>query len=178
MPLTPGEYELRFFANNSYNLLASSPMVTVRPPSLTVSTTSVAPGDSVQVSVAEGPGRRGDWMALAAVGSGLTSYLDWQYLSGTRSRPATGMTSAVLTFDMPQTGEYAFLFFANNGYTLLATSPVVTVELSSTPVLEVVPASLSFGTVETNASADQLVTVKKRGCGDAGGRSDGDGRGL
>ena len=39
--------------------------------------------------------------------------------------PATGVTSAVLTFDMPETGAYEFRFFANNGYTLLATSPVV-----------------------------------------------------
>ena len=164
MPLTPGEYELRFFMN-SYNLLATSPVVTVKPPSLTVSATTVAPGGSVQVSVAEGPGQRGDWVALAAVGSGLASYVDWNYLSGTRSMPATGVTSAVLTFDMPETGAYELRFFANNGYTLLATSPVVTVELPSIPVLEVVPASLSFGTVETDASADQLVTVRNAGAG-------------
>ena len=136
MPLTPGEYELRFFMN-SYNLLATSPVVTVKPPTLTVSATTVAPGGSVQLSVAEGPGQRGDWVALAAVGSGLASYVDWNYLSGARSMPATGVTSAVLTFDMPETGAYEFRFFANNGYTLLATSPVVTVELPSTLVSEV-----------------------------------------
>ena len=105
MPLTPGEYELRFFMN-SYDLLATSPVVTVKPPTLTVSATTVAPGGSVQVSVAEGPGQRGDWVALAAVGSGLASYVDWNYLSGARSMPATGVTSAVLTFDMPETGAY------------------------------------------------------------------------
>ena len=164
MPLTPGEYELRFFGNSN-NLLATSPVVTVRPPSLTVSATTVAPGGSVQVSVAEGPGQRGDWVALAAVGSGLASHVDWNYLSGARSMPATGVSSAVLTFDMPETGAYEFRFFANNVYTLLATSPVVTVELPSIPVLEVVPASLSFGTVETDASADQLVTVRNAGAG-------------
>ena len=38
------------------------------------------------------------------------------------------MTSAQLTFSMPQTpGEYEFRFFENNRYVLLATSPVVTV---------------------------------------------------
>ena len=136
MPLTPGEYELRFFMN-SYDLLATSPVVTVKPPTLTVSATTVAPGGSVQVSVAEGPGQRGDWVALAAVGSGLASHVDWKYLGGTRSMPATGVTSAVLTFDMPETGAYELRFFANNGYTLLATSPVVTVELPSTLVSEV-----------------------------------------
>ncbi|HXV59962.1 MAG TPA: Calx-beta domain-containing protein, partial [Vicinamibacteria bacterium] len=166
MPRTLGDYEFRFFANNGYTLLATSPAVSLRPPTLTSSAASVGPGGSVQVSVAEGPGYRGDWVALSAVGSPTTSYLDWKYLNGTRSMPATGVTSATLTFVMPQPlGNYVFRFFANNGNTLLATSPVVTVELPSTPILEVVPASLSFGTVATNSSAEQVVTVRNIGAG-------------
>ena len=42
--------------------------------------------------------------------------------------PATGVSAAQLTFVMPQNpGAYEFRFLANNGYTLLATSPVVIV---------------------------------------------------
>jgi agmatine deiminase len=52
-----------------------------------------------------------------------------QYLNGTKSLPAAGLTSATLTFAIPQTmGDYEFRFFANNGYTLLATSAIVTVQ--------------------------------------------------
>jgi hypothetical protein len=81
------------------------------------------------VTVADGPGYRGDWVVLAKVGTAVTSTpLDWKYMNGTRSQPATGLTSAVLTFTMPQTpGEYEFRFFQNNSWTLLATSPSVLV---------------------------------------------------
>ena len=54
-------------------------------PNLMVSATSVVPGGSVQVTVSDGPGNRLDWVALAKVGSSLTSYVDWRYLSGTRT---------------------------------------------------------------------------------------------
>lgn len=166
MPATPGNYEFRFLANNGYILLATSPAVTARPPILGVSASSVTPGGSVQVTVADGSGNRGDWVALAKVGTAATSYLDWKYLNGTRSLPATGVTSAALTFAMPQTlGTYEFRFFANNGFTLFATSAPLSVELPTTPVLSVSPASLSFGTVFTGTSAEQSVTVRNVGGG-------------
>ncbi len=54
--------------------------------------------------------------------------VDWQYLSGTRTPPPSGLTTALLTFTMPTTlGNYQFRLYANNGYTVLATSPTVTV---------------------------------------------------
>jgi hypothetical protein len=166
MPATPGNYEFRFLANNGYNLMATSPAVTARPPLLGVSVSSVAPGGSVQVTVADGSGNTSDWVALAKAGTALTSYVDWKYLNGTRSLPATGVTSAALTFAMPQTlGSYEFRFFANNGYTLFATSPPVSVELPTTPVLSVSPASLSFGTVFTGAGVEKIVTVRNAGGG-------------
>ena len=46
-------------------------------PTLSVSTTAVAMGESVQVTVADGPGDRSDWVSLAEVGSAANSYLDW-----------------------------------------------------------------------------------------------------
>ncbi len=166
MPATPGDYEFRFLATNGYNLLATSPVVTARPPILGVSASTAAPGGSVQVTVSDGSGNRSDWVALAQVGSAATSYVDWKYLNGTRSLPATGVTSAALTFTMPQTlGSYEFRFFGNNGFVLFATSPVVTVEPPTTPVMEVVPTSLSFGTVSTGMAAQQLVTVRNAGAG-------------
>jgi hypothetical protein len=56
------------------------------------------------------------------------NWSDWQYLSGTRTAPANGETSATLTFAMPPTpGRYQFRFFSNDGWTLLGTSGVVTV---------------------------------------------------
>ncbi len=56
MPSTPGNYEFRFLANNGYTLLATSPVVTARPPALGVSATTVAPGGPIMVTVADGSG--------------------------------------------------------------------------------------------------------------------------
>jgi subtilisin-like proprotein convertase family protein/uncharacterized protein YegP (UPF0339 family) len=166
MPASPSSYEFRLLANNGYNLLATSPTVTVRGPTLAANPTSTMPGGAAVVTVTEGPGNRLDWVALAKVGSAPSSYLDWKYLSGTRTPPASGLTSAALTFAMPSTlGQYEFRFFANNALTLLATSPIVTVDPPTTPILEVAPASLAFGTVATGMSAQQTVTLKNAGVG-------------
>ena len=62
-----------------------------------------------------------DWIALAAVGSPDTSYLQYVYV-------APGATTATWTVNMPMTaGGYEFRLFANNGYTRLATSTTVEV---------------------------------------------------
>lgn len=166
MPATPGNYEFRFLANNGYTLLATSPAVTARPPVLGLSATSVAPGGSLTVTVSDGSGNRADWISLATVGSPLTSFADWKYLSGTRSMPASGLTSATLIFTMPQTvGSYELRFLANNGYTLFATSAPVAVELPTIPVLSVSPGGLAFGTVVTGTGVQQSVTVRNAGGG-------------
>ncbi|MGH9388263.1 MAG: hypothetical protein ACRD1Z_01515, partial [Vicinamibacteria bacterium] len=82
----------------------------------------------VQVMVTDGPAYRGDWVVLAKVGSAPSVYVDWKYLNGTRTMPATGVASAALTFTMPLApDQYEFRFFANNGYTLLAVSAPVLV---------------------------------------------------
>jgi hypothetical protein len=129
IPQTAGQYEFRFLANNGYTLLAKSPVVTTLPPTVSVTATSVAPGASIQVTVADGPAYRADWVALAKVGSPVSANFDWKYLNGTRTMPGTGVPSAVLPFTMPLAPDtYEFRFFANNGYTLLAVSvPVLVV---------------------------------------------------
>ncbi|MDH3452085.1 MAG: S8 family serine peptidase [Gammaproteobacteria bacterium] len=126
MPSTEGSYEFRLFLNNGYTLSAASASVTVQAatggPTLTVDTTTAAPGDQVTVTLTNGPGGPQDWLALAAVGSPNTTYLVYNYLSA-------GATTATWTVTMPSTeGSYEFRLFLNNGYTLAATSPPVTVQ--------------------------------------------------
>jgi uncharacterized protein YegP (UPF0339 family)/subtilisin-like proprotein convertase family protein len=131
-------------------------------PSLAPSATSVAPGGSVQVQVANGPGNVYDWVALAPVGG---AHVDWKYLSGTRTPPPVGLTTALLTFTMPATpGSYEFRLYANNGYTLLATSVAITVALTE-PVLKATPASLAFGDTAPGATRDLALTVTNIGIG-------------
>jgi hypothetical protein len=131
MPTTPGTYNFRFFRNNTYTRLATSPTVTVSTPSstVTVNATAVSPGQPIQVTVSNGPGNSGDWLALHSASAADTVYLDWKYLSGTRTAPLTGQASATLTFTAPTTpGTYNFRFFQNSTYTRIAISTTLTVQ--------------------------------------------------
>jgi hypothetical protein len=97
------------------------------PPTLTPSATSVAPGAPVTVTLADGFGGVGDWIALAPAAAADNSYLQWTYVGA-------GQTSKTWTVTMPTTaGTYEFRLFLNNFYTRAATSAPVTVDGSLTP---------------------------------------------
>jgi hypothetical protein len=126
-PTTPGTYNLRFFADNGFTRLAISETFTVGP-TLTVASTTVARGGSIEVTVRGGPANLKDWVGLARVSAPDTEYLDWKFLNGQRTAPATGLTTATLQFTAPSTpGTYEMRFYADNGFTRLATSATITV---------------------------------------------------
>jgi hypothetical protein len=134
MPSTPGSYTLKFFVNDSMTVAATSAVVTVTAggggggSTITPSATTAAPGGSVTVTIANGPGNRLDWVAVCP-GTSSTGCTDWKYLNGTRVAPASGLTAASLPFTMPVTpGQYSFKLFANDSMTVLATSALVTVQ--------------------------------------------------
>ncbi len=104
--------------------------LTVTGPALTVSAPTVALGASVTVTLTNGLGGASDWLALAAVGAPATSYLQWTYVGA-------GVTTRTWTVTMPATlGQYEFRLFLNNGFTLAATSPAVSVaNISPTPTI-------------------------------------------
>src|SRR5207245_4203515 len=110
--------------------LATSQSVTVgTPPTLNVNPTTVNRGGSVTVTVTNGPGSSTDWIGLYRQGAADTAFLDWRYLNGTKSAPGTELTSGNFQFPMPTTnGTFEFRLFANNGFTRLAISPLVTVQ--------------------------------------------------
>jgi subtilisin len=123
-PATPGTYEFRLFTNNSYTRVATSAPITVSggpTPVLSVSATSVRAGASVTMTLTNGYGGSMDWLALAATTAPTTSYLAYTYVGA-------GVTTRTWTVTMPSTpGTYEFRLFPNNGYTLAAKSPPVTV---------------------------------------------------
>jgi len=127
---------VRFFSNNTFTRLATSPTVTVAPAQPTTVSLNggsvaltVAAGATVTVGVTTGPGSPKDWLALYAKGAPDNAFLDWFFLNGTKSAPAAGLTSASVPFTLPSTlGDYEMRFFSNNTFTKLATSPTVTVK--------------------------------------------------
>jgi len=75
----------------------------------------------VTVQLSGGYGGSQDWLALAATTAANTSYLQWTYVGA-------NVTTRTWTVNMPTTsGTYEFRLFLNNGYTLAAKSPTVTV---------------------------------------------------
>jgi len=132
---TPGLYEFRYFLTNGYTRTAVSSVVTVTSggvPNLTVNGSSgaisVSAGAPVAVGVQNGPANPTDWVGLYQTGAADTAYLNWFYLNGSKTAPTSGLASANVPFTMPGTlGDYEFRFFSNNGFTRLATSPMVTI---------------------------------------------------
>lgn len=95
---------------------------------LKVEGTSVAAGPSITVAVTNGPGNSKDWLALYVTGTADSAYLDWFFLNGTKSAPASGLTAASVPFVIPMLpGDYEVRFFSNNTFQRLGTSPTVTV---------------------------------------------------
>src|SRR5207247_1137246 len=148
---TSGAFEFRLFANDGLTRLATSPAVTLNGaiPTLAVNSTTVNGGSTVTVTMSNGPGHRTDWVGLFQQGAANTGYADWQYLGGANVPPVTGSTSATLPFTMPTAaGPFEFRLFANNGFTVLATSQAVTVNVA-TPTLTVSSTTVNGGATVT-----------------------------
>src|SRR6185295_14818598 len=72
-------------------------------PSVTVSSTTVNPGDVITATVANGPGNPLDWVTFGLVTAADPGYVAWSYLNGLSTPPATGLTTATLQFTAPTT---------------------------------------------------------------------------
>lgn len=119
----PGTYEFRLFTGGYTRLATSAPITATvgTPPSLTVSTTTAAPGTPVTVTLTNGYGGATDWLALSQTGSPSTSYIQYTWVGA-------NVTTRTWTVTMPSTpGTYEFRFYPNNSYTVAATSPPITV---------------------------------------------------
>lgn len=163
VPSTPGAYETRLFANNGFTRLATGPIVQVTAvqPSIVVngsaSPVTVAPGDTISVAIAGAPGNRLDWAALAGRGTPATSFAQWAYLGGATAASAVAMTSATLSFTAPPaSGTYEVRLFLDNGYSLAATSAIITVAV---PVATPMIAVNGVGTGAVTATVGDSITV-------------------
>ncbi len=139
-PVTPGSYEVRFFANGTYGRLATSGVITVSASPAAVTVNGGAPpaavpvnaGTYANVAVSDGPGNAGDWVGLYAANTADTALLSWRYLNGSTTLPVSGFTAATVNFAVPTSaGSYEFRFFAANTYTRLATSTSMVVSAAA-----------------------------------------------
>jgi hypothetical protein len=121
------------------------------PPSLTPNALTAPPGSRVTVTLANGFGGAGDWLAFAATGSANSSYLTFTYVGA-------AVTNRTWAVTMPSTpGTYEFRLFLNHGTTRAATSAAVTVDGTAPPPAPPVLA-VSASTVAPGASVTVTLT--------------------
>jgi hypothetical protein len=151
-PSQAGQYEFRYFTNNSYVRAATSNTVTVNVVgggggtfSLAASPSTVDTGQTLNVTWTAPSGRpANDWIALYKVGDPDTSFISWQYTGGgpSGSKPFTAPSQA---------GQYEFRYFTSNSYNKVATSNTVTVNA--------VGGTFTLGVSPSTANRGQTLTV-------------------
>lgn len=121
------------------------------PPSLTPSALAAPPGSRLTVTLANGFGGAGDWLAFAATGSANSSYLTFTYVGA-------GVTDRTWSVTVPSTaGTYEFRLFLNHGYTRAATSATITVDAAAQPTSPPV-LTVNATTVAPGASVTATLT--------------------
>jgi len=119
-------------------------------PTITLSSTTVNPGDVITANLTGGPGHPLDWVTFGLVTAPDTGYVTWEYLNGTPFAPATGFTSATLQFTAPNApGTYHIRWFADGGWTRLAVSSTITVLAPPAPTLTLSATTVAPGSVFT-----------------------------
>ncbi|MEM7441479.1 MAG: VWA domain-containing protein [Pseudomonadota bacterium] len=136
MPAEPGNYEIRYMANQKSTILARQPISVVAVQASITAPANAAAGDSVVIEWA-GPDYKNDYIAVAEVGQPDSKYINYTY---TRE-------GSPLRLKMPaEPGNYEIRYIQNQGSTVLARVPVT---------VEAVAAQLTFN--ETAAAGEPLL---------------------
>jgi hypothetical protein len=147
MPTKPGNYEFRIFAGGAYSKIGTSAPVSVVEfqPTLSLSSTSLKPGQKVTVSYSGASGFPSSWIGMYSSGATDGSYMTYASIHTA--------TSGVVEFTAPTTvGNYEFRIFKDGGYTKIGTSVQFAVS-EFTPALTASPSSVSpSGKVRVNYS--------------------------
>jgi hypothetical protein len=166
----PGTYEVRLFAQGQWQRLAVSNTVTVLPPALTASPSSVAPGGTVTATWSGiGAPSATDWVGLVPTGAADTAWVAWRY---TTSRTTGGSRGLEVPTSLSP-GTYELRLFAQGGWERLAVSNEITVtapgpSLAASPVAAAPGGTLTVRWQQIAApTATDWVGVYEAGAADA-----------
>src|SRR5205085_6401760 len=124
---------------------SSGVTLTITGPTLTVATT-IAPGATFNVTLANGPGLVADWVGLyCPATSPDPGYIAWKYLSNAQTLPPSGVTDVTLTFTAPTAVGTTCEARWWSGMVKLATSATMTVANPVPTITALSPASLAAG---------------------------------
>ncbi|MSU61485.1 MAG: hypothetical protein EXS31_03665 [Pedosphaera sp.] len=115
----PGVYELRFYENDLYVLLAESIVVVTNSPRLLLPKADFVPGEAISITFTNGPGNTKDWVGLFVTGESNSAPLAHFYLDGTTFGISV-KTSGTVAFNTPvKSGSYEARLFADDTTELL-----------------------------------------------------------
>lgn len=133
--IASGNYEVRLFANDGFNLIVRSNTIRVgespQGPVVGLNATTVTRGNVIPVNWS-GVARPTptDWLALYATGANASVYWYWTYASCSPTPTialAAGSCSLLVPASVPA-GSYEVRLLAEDGFNLIATSPRLTVQ--------------------------------------------------
>jgi hypothetical protein len=139
-PSFSGQYEFRYFSNNSFVKLATSNVIIVSQAfSLNATPSQSTIGQNLVINWIAPSGRpANDWIGLYRVRDPETSFISWKYTSGT--------TAGSASFTAPnQPGQYEFRYFTNDSYVKVATSNPVSVSAANSYSVFASPSALTGG---------------------------------
>jgi hypothetical protein len=143
--LAAGQYEARIFANDGWQVSVVSNVITVTPPTTSISVnavTTVAGGVLTADWNAIAAPTATDWIGVYAIGAPAANYVTRVNTNG----QASGSTTLTLPGALP-VGDYELRLFSNNTFTRLATSNQISVVAG--PVVRVVQTSVAAGSTVT-----------------------------
>lgn len=129
--------------------------VNASPATLIPAVTTVPGGGTATFALASGPGSALDWVGwFCPTTAADNAYLDWKYLTNSRTAPTAGMTAATITFTTPTSGaaNCNARFFVSNGFIRLVTSATITIANPAPTLTSLAPSSVPAG----NAAAITL----------------------
>jgi hypothetical protein len=148
IPLVPGTYDLRLFASGSFTRLASTTVnePAVGPTAFSAAPTTLPAGATATINwTSIRTPSATDWIGLYPVGAADSAFVDWKYVSCTRT-PASAIATGSCAFTMPATsGNYEFRLFSNNTMTRFATSGAVTVVQQHLTTFSASPSTVPAG---------------------------------
>jgi hypothetical protein len=125
----PGQYEVRLYANDGWDLLAFSKPFSISPLTATVESTSASVNRGASIHAVWrnlDPPTKDDWVGLFPRGGPNQSRLDFRFTGGT----AQGATDLTVPASAPP-GDYELRLYAAGSWTMVATSAAFKVVAAS-----------------------------------------------
>ena len=116
--LEDGEYEARFFLNNSF--IVENRVSFAVGVSISSSKKTYIKQEEINIKLTNLPANNGDWVGIYPKGStnAWDNVKSWSYTNGTKSMNTTGIQSGLLNLEGIAEGEYEARLFFNNSYNL------------------------------------------------------------